>query len=270
MAYYNKGWLTKAANANLKALQKQADYSEAMSNLSFIYREMGQLQRALYWNNKALERDKTNSVSMVHKAQTLLALTQYQQAREWLDKALLLQPDSVLGNSTLGLWYLQQGQLIAAQSHFSKLLISQPTQFQYHYGLALSYLYQQQFELTTATISAQVNSSNHQARQQAQLLLYLSQQDVAANPAARLIEQYKRRLKNGSDRADDSLSLALIYAKQQQTESSLRYLVQAINQGLLSSELLLSHPSFVYLKSQQSFQVLLQEMNSQRQWQIDK
>ncbi|MEZ9198822.1 winged helix-turn-helix domain-containing protein [Shewanella sp. 10N.286.54.B9] len=266
LAYYNKGWLTKAANANLKALQKQSDFSEAMSNLGFIYREMGQLQRALYWNNKALDRDNTNSVSMVHKAQTLLALTQYSQALEWLDKALLLQPDSVLGNTTLGLWQLQQGQLTAAQSHFSQLLLSHPQQFQYHYGLAQSYLYQQQFELAAKTIAPHINSSNNHTRQHAELLLYLSQQDLDAAP---LIEQYKLRLTNGSDRAEDSLSLALIYAHQQQTNDSLRYLIQAINQGLLNSELLLLHPSFGYLQSQDNFQVLITEMNNQRQWQID-
>lgn len=272
LAYYNKGWLTKAANANLKAIQKKPDFSEAMTNLGFIYREMGQLQRALYWNNKALSSDKNNSVSMVHKAQTLLALTQYNKARKWLDKALLLQPDSVLANKTLGQWYLQQGLFESALTHFSKLILLQQHQVQYNYGLALSYLYLEQFEQASLSIQALLESNNRQTRKQAELLLFLANQDaeVTLIQVDKLIEAYKQRLTNGSDRPQDSLSLALIYAHKQQTGESLRYLIQAINQGFLSSEIITRHPSFNYLLQQQKFQVLIDEMNNQRQWQTEK
>ncbi|WP_298774929.1 winged helix-turn-helix domain-containing protein [uncultured Shewanella sp.] len=264
LAYYNKGWLAKAVMANLKALRKEGNFNEAMSNLGFIYREMGLLAQAFHWTGKALEIEPNNSVSMVHQALNFMALSQFVESKRWLDKSLLLQPDSVFANDALGLWYLQQGQFEAAKMHYLKQLSLLPQQWQFRLGLAQSYVYLNQFSAIQGVIKPLNIPENTQIQDKVQLLVLLAenQQEVGHNQA--LIARIKHRLERGSDRAEDSFHLAVIYAEQKDSSNCYRYLIQAINQGWLFYTLTLNHPSFQFIHEEKGFVQLLNEMKEQQ------
>ncbi|WP_445946912.1 winged helix-turn-helix domain-containing protein [Shewanella sp.] len=288
LAYYNKGWLNKAINANLNALQKQANYHEAMTNIGFIYREMGQLSKSIIWINKALTLSPNHSVSCVHKAQTLIALEDFPKAQLWLDRALSLQPDSLLANDAQGQWYLHQGQFQQAKAHYFKLVQSQPLQTHFIHGLALSQLYLAEFQLTIDTSKSLLNSQNPQIALQGRLLSTLAMSALKENDNQKLedeismsddnvsevssehsialellAQEFKQRLLQGSDRAADSLTLALLYSAQNEPETSYRYLIQAINQGYLAQQLLTLHPSVNTLRKDSRFQQLTHELLQQ-------
>jgi DNA-binding winged helix-turn-helix (wHTH) protein/tetratricopeptide (TPR) repeat protein len=285
LAYYNKGWLNKAINANLKALQKQASYHEAMTNLGFIYREMGQLSQSMMWINNALTLSPNHSVSCVHKAQTLIALEDFSKAQLWLDRALTLQPDSLMANDAQGQWYLHQGQFLQAKAHYLKLAKSQPLQTHFIHGLALSQLYLGEFQLAIDTSQSLLNSHNPQIALRGRLVSTLAMSalkefknqqlnhdgSISDNNTSlastehgialdALTQAFKQRLLQGSDRAADSLSLAFLYAVQNESEPSYRYLIQAINQGYLAPQLLTLHPSINTLRNDSRFTQLTDEL----------
>ncbi|ABE56580.1 transcriptional regulatory protein-like protein [Shewanella denitrificans OS217] len=288
LAYYNKGWLNKAINANVKALQKQANYHEAMTNIGFIYREMGQLSKSMMWINKALTLSPNHSVSCVHKAQSLIALEDFPKAQLWLDRALSLQPDSLLANDAQGLWYLHQGRFLQAKAHYFKLSQDLPRQTHFIHGLALSQLYLGEFQLAIDTSKSLLNSDNPQIALQGRLLAALAKSALKENDNQQLedeismsdgnvsevssehsialellTQEFKQRLLQGSDRAADSLSLALLYAVQNEQEASYRYLIQAINQGYLAQQLLTLHPSINTLRNDSRFTQLMDELLQQ-------
>lgn len=263
LAYYNRGWLTKAISANLKALQKRKNYNEAMSNLGFIYREMGQLQQALHWINKALEADPSNSVSMLHKAQILFVLGQSPTAQIWLDKALKLQPDSLLANSTQGARLLQQGLFTQAKTHYQNLIARYPEQLAFIEGLARAHLYLGELKQVRTLTEELIQSDNRQIRVKGELLYYLASNQHSDKQLAHLEAEFKHELAQGSDRPSDSLALAQIYAKDSNSSKSYRYLIQAINQGLLARKLVVMDPSFKTINEEAGFKQLLDEMDNQ-------
>jgi DNA-binding winged helix-turn-helix (wHTH) protein/Flp pilus assembly protein TadD len=264
LAYYNRGWLTKAISANLKAVQKRVNYNEAMSNLGFIYREMGQLKQALHWIDKALAANPSNSVSMLHKAQILFALGQYPKANIWLDKALQLQPDSLLANNTQGASLLQQGLFTQAKTHYQNLISRYPGQLAFVEGLARTHLYLGELIQARALTQKLIQSDNRQVRVKGELLYYLASNGHSEEQLAHLEAKFKHELAQGSDRPSDSLALALIYAKNNDSSRSYRYLIQAINHGLLVKKLVVLDPSFHALKEQVGFKQLIDEMDNQR------
>lgn len=292
LAYYNKGWLNKAINANLKALQKQPDYHEAMTNIGFIYRELGQLAQSMTWINRALVLSPNHSVSCVHKAQTLIALEDFPMAQQWLERALTLQPDSLLANDAQGQWYLQQGLFVQAKEHYLRLVQSQPQQTRYIRGLALSLLYLEEFQQVIDKSLPLLGSQNPQLALQGRLFSALAgaalkgeyqKQDkqvnkaIAANTPAALTAnkaswqalalEFKQHLRAGSDRAEDSLALALLYGAHNEPDKGYRYLIQAINQGYLAPKLMTLHPSIKALRSDSRFTPLIDELNHQLQLQ---
>ncbi|WP_394203906.1 winged helix-turn-helix domain-containing protein [Shewanella waksmanii] len=274
LAYYNKGWFTKAINANLKALNKQQQFAEAMANVSYLYREVGQLNKALQWNEKALQIDKDHGVNLVHRGLIFMALQDYQQAKNLFDRALLLQPDSQLANLSIGKWYMNQEMFSQAIEHYQNLL----AKAQYHNNegikqqLAQAFLYNRQYAQCQQLAKVLSNSRHHQHQLQGKWLMLFasmpSQPHWQDNPQLQghwqtLVAHYLEQLAQGSDRASDSLALAMLYASINDDHQSQRYLIQAINQGDLNRSLIEAHPSFTAQKTQTQFTQLLKEIDRQ-------
>ena len=103
-----------------------------------------------------------------------------------------------------------------------------------------------------------------QVRIKGELLYYLASSEHSDEQLAHLETKFKHELAQGSDRASDSLALAQIYAKNSEHSKSYRYLIQAINQGLLEKNLVVLDPNFNALKLEASFVQLIDEMDNQR------
>lgn len=274
LAYYNKGWLVKAINANLKALDKHSQFAEAMANVSYLYREIGQLKQALSWNSKALQLDSNHSVNLVHRGLIYIALNQYQQAEGVLNKALQLQPDSQLASTSMGQWYISQGLYQQAVSHYQQLLTKPTNQanLAFTYGLAQAHYYLGDYQLAQQLAQSLSASNNPLRQQQGQLLGFFChvgtqsaavwQQDATlAAKWQQLISHYLNQQASGSDRGSDSLALAMLYASANDSSQSQRFLIQAINQGVLQRSLIEDHPSFALQVAEPQFQQLLSEID---------
>ncbi|MCL1078938.1 transcriptional regulator [Parashewanella spongiae] len=261
LAYYNKNWLSKAASATKKSLQKRSDYSEAMSNLGYIYREMGQLALSLKWTEKALNMQPTTSVSLVHKGLSLTALGNYEQAKVVLSKAQQLQPDSDLANDAIGQWLLAQGLYHQSSKYYQQQVNAYPKTSVFLAGLVLSQLYlgnQSSLEQNAEKLAL---SENPQHALQGKLVLHVFGLMQEEGSEALLIKLHQHQ-QQGSDKPIDSWMLAQIYAANHFPNKSIRYLAQAINQGWRDVHAINHHPSFKLLKENRQLRKLVSEIES--------
>ena len=260
IAYYVSGWLSKSINAHLKALSLAPDNLETISNLGFIYSEQGKLAQAVSWHKKALSIDPGHVVTMVHTGQTLSQLGHEQLAKAWFNKAIDRQPDYLLASYHLGQAQLSTGQYQQAIHTYQAAL----KRYQHHAllseGLADSYFYNGQTELAHNTYRDILSRQENKELVQVRLMSLLTAPQLATEEIAALTAKLKSSLYEGSDKASLSYHLALIYARQQQEQQAIRYLVQAIEQGLTQVNKVEQHPLFQSMKTSDSFNRLLTRM----------
>jgi len=264
-AYYVAGWLSKSINPYLKSLALEPNNTATVSNLSFIYSEQGKLVKALLLNEKALTLDNKHVVSMVHAGQTLQRLGQFELAKRWYKKAIALQPDYLLATYHLGQLAIIEGNSTGAQLVYEKslkihhdhpLLIEGVADSLYAAGqlrLALT------FYKELPQVSGPTNDEKHDISSANLMRLLLSLPD--SNNELLVVEQaLKNKLQSGTDKALFSYNLALIYAKTSQENLAIRYLVQAIEQGLTSVEKVEQQQAFKSIHHLAAYKKLLVNM----------
>ncbi|WDE05451.1 winged helix-turn-helix domain-containing protein [Thalassomonas viridans] len=260
IAYYVSGWLSKSINAHLKALSLAPDNLETISNLGFIYSEQGKLAQAINWHKKALAIEPGHVVTMVHAGQTLSQLGHQQLAQAWFRKAIDQQPDYLLASYHLGQAQLRSGQYQKAIDTYQGAL----KRYQHHAllseGLADSYFYNGQTGLAHKIYRDIIHRQENKVLPRVRLMFLLTAPEPATDDIADLAESLKSSLYEGSDKAGLSYHLALIYARQQQEQQAIRYLVQAVEQGLTQVSKVEQHPLFQSLKTSDSFKRLLARM----------
>lgn|GEM_PF-1573851 len=244
-AYYVSGWLSKSISAHQKALALSQEKVETLTNLAFIYSEQGKLAQALTWHKNALSLKADHVVAMVHAGISLQRLGEYKLAEAWYKNALALQPDYFLASYHLGTLYRVQGEYEQALAFFHTLLkqeIENPLIIE---GLADTYLYAGQIEQAKALYDKLLASPGAKNDSRVKTLALLLSSAIDEQAVSSLVEHHRRLLSEGSDKPEHSFLLALLYIQQGQVENATRYLVQAVEQGMV---LLPQHLTSVLMK----------------------
>jgi len=84
---------SEAKTYSEKAVELDANNSEAFLNLGFIEKEVGNLESALTFFNKALTLDLTNALAFLNKGAAFHELKRYEEALGSYKKAIELKPD---------------------------------------------------------------------------------------------------------------------------------------------------------------------------------
>lgn len=264
IAYYVSGWLSKSINAHLKALSLAPDNLETISNLGFIYSEQGKLAQAVNWHKKALAINPGHVVTMVHAGQTLSQLGHEQLAKTWFNKAIDIQPDYLLASYHLGQAQLRTKQYQKAITTYQEAL----TRYQEHAllseGLADSYFYDGQTDMAHKTYQEIMVKQKNKVLPRVHLMFLLTAPTLPTEEITALTASLKNSLYEGSDKASLSYELALIYARKEQVQQATRYLVQAVEQGLIQVSKVEQHPLFQKLKTSPAFNKLLDKMKQKK------
>ncbi|WDD99047.1 tetratricopeptide repeat protein [Thalassomonas actiniarum] len=264
VAYYVSGWLSKSINAHLKALSLAPDNLETLSNLGFIYSEQGKLAQAVNWHKKALAINPGHVVTMVHAGQTLGQLGHEQLAKTWFNKAIDLQPDYLLASYHLGQAQLSTKQYQEAITTYQDALERYQDHALLSEGLADSYFYNGQTELAHKTYQEIIVKQENKVLPRVHLMFLLTAAKLPTKEITALTASLKNSLYEGSDKASLSYDLALIYARQKQEQQAIRYLVQALEQGLTQVSKVENHPLFQPLKVSDSFNRVLTRMKQKQ------
>jgi len=268
-AYYVSGWLSKSIAPYLKSLLLDSNNTEVVSNLSFIYSEQGNLIDAFKLIEKALTLDNKHVVSMVHAGQTLQRLGQFELAKIWYNKAIALQPDYLLATYHLGQLAIVNGEYVTAEKIYQEKLtiyhehplliegLADSLYFSKKTTLALEFYQKLQLGDQTATDGKQLLSSANVMR----LMLNLPANIKEVRQVERAL---KGKLQSGTDKALYSYNLAIIYAQTQQHNLAMRYLVQAIEQGITSVEKVNKQTMFEPLYQLPSFKKLIVNMKAKQ------
>ncbi|WP_281559120.1 tetratricopeptide repeat protein [Thalassomonas sp. RHCl1] len=264
IAYYVSGWLSKSINAHLKALSLAPDNLETISNLGFIYSEQGKLAQAVDWHKKALAIDPGHVVTMVHAGQTLSLLGHEQLAKTWFNKAIDLQPDYLLASYHLGQVQLRTKQYQQAITTYRDALARYQDHALLSEGLADSYFYNGQTDLAHKTYQDIMIKQENKVLPRVRLMFLLTAPTLPAKEISALTTSLKNSLYEGSDKASLSYQLALIYARQEQEQQAIRYLVQALEQGLTQINKVEQQPLFQPLKTSDSFNRVLTRMKQKQ------
>lgn len=275
-AYYVAGWLSKSINPYLKSLALEPKNTVTVSNLSFIYSEQGKLVEALLLNEKALVLDNNHVVSMVHAGQTLQRLGYFDLAEIWYKKAIALQPDYVLATYHLGQSAIIKQKYLVAENLFKAALQTYHEHPLLIEGLADSYYYSGQLTLAWQYYKKlldndQIASGGKQNLSTANLLRLMiglseSKSKRESKNEVLLVEQaLKNKLASGTDKALYSYNLAIIYSQTQQEHLAVRYLVQAIEQGITSVEKVEQQIMFKPLHQLSSYKKLIVKMKNKQQ-----
>lgn len=268
-AYYVSGWLSKSIAPYLKSLALDPNNTEVVSNLSFIYSEQGNLIDALTLIEKALSLDNKHVVSMVHAGQTLQRLGQFELAKIWYKKAIALQPDYLLATYHLGQLAIVNEEYAVAEKIYQEKLnlynehplliegLADSFYFSKRAELALEFYQKLQFDDQTAIDDKQMVSSANLMR----LMLSLPESKKQVRQVERVL---KDKLQSGTDKALYSYNLAIIYAQTEQSNLAIRYLVQAIEQGITSVEKVNKHTMFEPLYELPSFKKLIINMKAKQ------
>jgi len=257
-AYYVSGWLAKSIDPYLKSLTLLANNTDAMSNLGFIYSEQGKLLEALKWDEQALRINSEHIVSMVHAGQTLARLEQYTLAQKWYQKAIDKQPDYLLATFHLAKLYTSQQLFSKAHRLLTNTLQRYPDHPLLLEGLAENFYLQRKPDLAYQTY--QKIPLSHEGFSSIKIMQYLLQGANNQQQWQHLVTQLKKALELGSDKASYSYYLALLYAHNQQPKLAIRYLVQSVEQGLTSSYKIILQPQFDHLKTLNSFQKIITDL----------
>jgi len=269
-AYYVSGWLSKSVDAYIKALSISPNNIDTVSNLGFIYSEQAKLERALKQIEKALTLSPDHVVSMVHAGQTLQRLGEFKLAKLWYEKAIELQPDYLLATYHLGQLSIEQKQYDSAKKLYKNALSIYKDHPLLMSGLAETYLFSSQIESAKALYQKLAkNKSSSDLSTDHVLSVVLTEQvkiEIAQLEQAKsdqvkdLIVLLKSELNSGSEESKHSYNLALLYAYINNEKDALRYLVQAIEQGLTSSYRLIDNPILNPIKDSALFDNLLNKI----------
>ncbi len=268
-AYYVSGWLAKSITPYVKSLALSPEDVSTISNLGFIYSEQGKLNEALAWHKKALSLDKDHVVSMVHAGQTLQRLGYLDLATQWYKQAINKQPDYLLATYHLGQLKILTKEYLQARKIFQTALKTYHQHPLLLEGLADSFLSLGDLE-GARKIYQKLNSEQHRMKRInntsrisiMHVLLAPLTNDVQLEP---LITSIKALLDSGVDKAQYSYYLAMIYAKDQRDELAIRYLVQSVEQGVTSIELLQEQSLFDRLKGTQAYQQIIHHLQRKRE-----
>jgi len=275
-AYYVSGWLSKSINANLSAMQLATDNIEIITNLGFIYSEQGELAKGLSLSKQAWLLNPSFVVPIVHIGITLQRLSKYQQATKWYEKAIAAQPDYVLATYHLGQLHIEKGhfeQAIAIYNNALKRHKNHPLLIE---GLADSHLYageliiaQQLYEKASNTNNEARDSITNQTSglSRVKLLSVLLAENTTEQKVLEMISSAEKTHAKGSDKSADSYGLALLYAYQNKKNIAIRYLVQAVEQGLVSLYIIEKQPLFKALHSLGAYKKVIENIKQKRQQQ---
>ena len=273
-AYYVSGWLSKSINANLSALELSPNNIEIITNLGFIYSEQGELAKALSFSRQALQLNSVDVVAMVHHGITLQRLAKYKQALQWFEKAISVQPDYLLATYHLGQLYIEQDKFEDAKNVYFKTLQRHENHPLLTEGLADSYLYSGELTDAKSWYKKSKSISNHSntsiktemsRTSRVALLSILLKGNASEQEVSMLITIAEKAHVKGSDKAMDSYNLALLYAYRNKKEMTIRYLVQAVEQGLMSPHLIEKQPLFTKLRLMSAYSKIIDKIQDKRQ-----
>jgi tetratricopeptide (TPR) repeat protein len=262
-AYYISGWLSKSTDAYLKALTFSANNIDTLSNLGFIYSEQGKFTSALVNIQKALTHNPKHIVSMVHAGQTLQRIGEHKLAEKWYKKAIALQPDYLLAHYHLGQLQIERHQYQQAQRYFKRLLVIYKNHPLLIEGLADSYFYDHKIDIAK-TLYLQIKKEGKNALSKANITLPLIATSINEQNALTLENAIKKRLNAGSDNALHSYYLAALYANTQQVSLSLRYLMQAVEQGAFLPYQIEESPIFSPIKASATFKKIITNLHQKQ------
>jgi len=275
-AYYISGWLSKSINANLTATTLSVNNIEIMTNLAFTYSEQGQLAKALTLSEQALSLEPTYVVAMVHNGITLQRLAEYELAKEWFEKAIATQPDYILATYHLGQLFIEKGQFEQAIKTYSNALKRHENHPLLAEGLADSYLYSGAvFDAYNLYMNVplrnksanHVNQNKEQNFSRVTLLSTLLAKEMSEEFITEMITNAEMLHVRGSDKSSDSYNLALLYAHKGDKYIAIRYLVQAVEQGLMSLYQIEKQPLFEELRSMNAYLKIIENIKQKRRHQ---
>jgi len=275
-AYYISGWLSKSINANLTATTLSVNNIEIMTNLAFTYSEQGQLAKALTLSEQALSLEPTYVVAMVHNGITLQRLAEYELAKEWFEKAIATQPDYILATYHLGQLFIEKGQFEQAIKTYSNALKRHENHPLLAEGLADSYLYSGAvFDAYNLYMNVplrnksanHVNQNKEQNFSRVTLLSTLLAKEMSEEFITEMITNAEMLHVRGSDKSSVSYNLALLYAHKGDKYIAIRYLVQAVEQGLMSLYQIEKQPLFEELRSMNAYLKIIENIKQKRRHQ---
>jgi len=275
-AYYISGWLSKSIDANLTATTLSPNNIEIMTNIAFIYSEQGKLAEALSLSKQVLLLEPTYVVAMVHNGITLQRLAEYEQAQWWFDKAIAAQPDYILATYHLGQLYIEMGQfeqaintyIKALERHENHPLLAEGLADSYLYSGALADAYTQYMDVPFRKNSVKyLNQSDQKKFSRVELLSALLAGERSEELIAKMIVSAEMLHVRGSDKSSDSYNLALLFSQTKKTKMAIRYLVQAVEQGLLSSYQIEKQPLFKELRSMNSYLKIIENIQQKQRQQ---
>ncbi len=231
-AYYVSGWLSKSINALIRANKIAIDDREILTNLAFIYSEQGKFEQALFWHKKTLQADPDYAIAMLHLAITLQRIDHVELALHWYQKAFEQQPDYLLTTYHLAQTYIELQQFESAKEVLEQQLLLHTEHPLLLEALADSYYFQGNTEIARKLYQQVLAKRINQPITQAKIMvmaLSTSEGDVSLKES--LIKRLTALHLSGNEKPNISLYLAGAYASLSNESLSMRYLVQATEQG---------------------------------------
>lgn len=263
-AYYVSGWLSKSINALLRAAKLAPNDKEVLTNLAFIYSELGNFEQAFIWHKKAITIVPDYALAMMHTGISLQRVKQYQLAEQWYKKALEQKPDYVLTQYHLAQLYMAQGNYQAVNYLLESALKLEPEHPLLLTAMADNYYFQGQL---TSALSYYVKVNKKELNQKlssAQVMTILLAENTKISDIEGLIAQLKIQHQLGNEKAEISLNLAKAYSKLNKPKQAMRYFVQAIEQGLIIDKRVESSPLLSKIRSLPGYQKLYRRQQSTR------
>jgi len=231
-AYYVSGWLSKSINALIRAEKIAVDDREILTNLAFIYSEQGKFEQALFWHKKTLQADPDYAVAMLHLAITLQRVDHVELALHWYQKAFKQQPDYLLTTYHLAQLYIELQQFESAKDVLEQQLVLHTEHPLLLEALADSYYFQGKTEKAKKLYQKVLGKRVNQPITQAKIMVMaLSTSEGDASLKESLIKRLTALHLSGNEKPNISLYLAGVYASLKNESLSMRYLVQATEQG---------------------------------------
>jgi DNA-binding winged helix-turn-helix (wHTH) protein/Flp pilus assembly protein TadD len=262
-AYYVSGWLSKSINVLLRGAEIAPNDREILTNLGFIYSEQGKFTQALFWHKKALQVAPDYAVGMLHVGITFQRTKQYQLALKWYKKAFSQQPDYLLTTYHLSHYYTELKQFEKADKIIRQQLQLQPEQPLLLEALADNYIFQGNLAKALQYYQQVVDKRMGVETSHANIMVkLLSSNSDHHQLKDSLIKPLVTLHLSGNEKPKTSLYLAKVYAKLNDNTFSIRYLVQALEQGQVLNYQIDSSPFFNEVKTLARYKKLIRNQET--------
>jgi len=256
-----KGHYGKAIEAYHQAIKIDPTLLDAITNLAYIYREVGQLNQAIKWHKKAID---LKDPSAAHIAQTYAALNMPEEAEHWFNKLITLKPDYSLGRVFYGNYLNGVGEYSKAIEQAQEILKLTPDYIRAKSVIGDAYYFSSNFDKAIVyyqALESSMGRNKEYAAFRLGLLYALTGENTASRvrlkPIAKLLHL---QIERGVQDPKVMLKLACIYAVKGDDKLANYWLKSAFDSGVVTYHLIIKEPAFKVLSATPEFQLIIKEM----------